>query len=89
MTGSVKRFLGIVAGWLFLVLGVIGLFLPLLQGILFIAIGLTILSAEYAWARKLLAALSARFPKFSRVAKDASDKATAWLKRSFKANGAV
>jgi hypothetical protein len=34
------------AGWFFISLGVIGLFLPFLQGILFIAIGLGLLAGE-------------------------------------------
>jgi Putative transmembrane protein (PGPGW) len=41
-------------GWALLLLGVLGLFLPLLPGIpLFIA-GLVILSRQYEWARGLL-----------------------------------
>ncbi len=35
-----------------LVLGVIGLFLPFLQGILFLAVGLSLLGAESEWARQ-------------------------------------
>ena len=34
-------------------LGVIGLFLPLLQGVLFLLIGLFILSTEYVWAQTI------------------------------------
>ncbi len=40
-----------VLGCLFLGLGVIGLFLPFLQGILFLVIGLSLLSSESKWAR--------------------------------------
>lgn len=38
-----------------LALGVVGLFLPFLQGILFLIIGLTLLSSESDRARRLLA----------------------------------
>ncbi len=49
-------------GWGLLALGIAGLFLPVLQGILFIALGLLVLSREYAWARQAMAALERRFP---------------------------
>ncbi|HPC03516.1 MAG TPA: PGPGW domain-containing protein [Syntrophales bacterium] len=35
-----------ITGWFLVVLGVIGLFLPVLQGILFIALGLGLLAGE-------------------------------------------
>ena len=48
------RVLRLTAGWTLIVIGVIGLFLPVLQGILFIASGLAVLSTESRWARALL-----------------------------------
>lgn len=42
----------IVGGVAFLVLGVIGLFLPFLQGILFLGIGMALLSQESERARR-------------------------------------
>lgn len=72
--------IGIIAtGWFFIVLGVVGLFLPVLQGVLFLLIGLVILSAEYHWARRLLAKLRSRFPKLDGVIKAAHDKAASIL----------
>lgn len=50
-------------GYLFLVLGVLGLFLPFLQGFLFLFIGLVILAKYAGWARRLLDHLRARHPK--------------------------
>jgi len=41
-----KKMVLILFGWSFIVLGVIGLFLPVLQGVLFLLIGLFILSTE-------------------------------------------
>jgi uncharacterized protein len=67
MKTQIKRAGIIVAGWLFIVLGVIGLFLPIMQGLLFIFIGLLILSSEYVWAHKLLQKLRARFPRVARL----------------------
>ena len=48
--GTVKRSLKVGAGWCLLVVGVAGLFLPVIQGLLCIASGLTLLSTEYQWA---------------------------------------
>jgi uncharacterized membrane protein YbaN (DUF454 family) len=45
-----------------LILGVIGLFLPFLQGILFLIIGLTLLSKESEVVRRTLAWLRRRVP---------------------------
>lgn len=55
-----------IVGWIFLVLGVVGLFLPVLQGILFMMIGLAILSTEYAWAHRWLTKLKGKFPALDR-----------------------
>jgi uncharacterized protein len=41
-------------GLAFILLGIAALFLPVLQGILFLVIGLLILSTEYVWAHNLL-----------------------------------
>jgi uncharacterized membrane protein YbaN (DUF454 family) len=61
-----KRILLEITGWVFIVLGIAGLFLPVLQGILFLLIGLTILSAEYHWARRWIVKLRERFPEADR-----------------------
>jgi uncharacterized membrane protein YbaN (DUF454 family) len=76
-----KRILVLVAGWGFILLGIVGLFLPVLQGGLFLLVGLIILSSEYAWAHRLLARLRGRFPKINRTADQATDRAAAWLRR--------
>ncbi len=62
---AAKRHLVLLLGWTFIVLGILGLFLPVLQGILFLLIGLLILSTESDWARRLLHTLQLRFPKTS------------------------
>src|SRR3546814_5699984 len=48
-----KRFLILGFGWAFVLLGFAGLFLPFLQGILFLLVGLYLLSLESARARLL------------------------------------
>jgi uncharacterized protein len=81
MKPGIKRVAVLLVGWSFLLLGIVGLFLPVLQGILFLFIGLVILSAEFVWAQRLIVKLRQRFPKVSRTADEAAEKAAAWLRR--------
>ncbi len=76
-----KRFLVLATGWLFIALGIVGLFLPILQGVLFLLIGLFILSTEYVWAHHLLRKVKDRFPRLGQKADYAAEKAAAWLQR--------
>jgi uncharacterized membrane protein YbaN (DUF454 family) len=78
---AVKRVLILIVGWGFILLGIAGLFLPILQGVLFIIIGLLILSSEYVWAHRLLNKLRTRFPKIAKHADDARQRASAWIER--------
>jgi uncharacterized protein len=57
-----KRLALIVTGWTLLVLGIAGLFLPVLPGVALLIIALSILSVEYEWARRWMTALRSRFP---------------------------
>lgn len=79
----IKRWLVLISGWAFVALGVAGLFLPVLQGVLFLLIGITILSTEYEWARRLLQKLRERFPSLASRLDTAKARAGAWLKRVF------
>ena len=81
MKSSIKRILILIVGWGFILLGILGLFLPILQGVLFLLVGLIILSSEYVWAHRLLTRLRERFPRLGRTADQATAKATAWLRR--------
>ena len=68
-------------GYGFLVLGVLGLFLPILQGVLFITVGLLILSRHAAWAERLLTRLKVRHPGFARTVVAAEELAHRWIDR--------
>ena len=57
-----KRWLKLGGGWCLLMVGVAGLFLPVIQGLLCIAGGLTLLSTEYRWAAVCLAAVRRKLP---------------------------
>ncbi len=74
----VKPILMQVLGYAFLVLGVIGLVLPFLQGFLFLAIGLIILARYATWAQRLLERLRERYPKAGDVIDSAEAKSEAW-----------
>jgi uncharacterized membrane protein YbaN (DUF454 family) len=84
MHAQLKRALVLVVGWAFIALGIVGLFLPVLQGILFLLIGLVILSTEYVWAHHLLTKLRQRFPKLGRVADEATATANRWMQHLFR-----
>ena len=62
MQTRIKKLLSMIVGWSFIVLGILGLFLPFLQGILFLLVGLIILSKHYAFAQRWLDKLKHRFP---------------------------
>jgi uncharacterized protein len=82
MRTRLKRVAIEIVGWMFIVLGIAGLFLPVLQGILFLLIGLFILSTQYAWAHRLLHRLRDRFPKISEQFDKAKAKAERWVSPS-------
>jgi len=71
----------ILAGWGFLLLGVAGLFLPVLQGFLFLAVGLYILRDEYAWAQRTIDWMRRKFPRYAAQMDQGRDRAAAWLQR--------
>lgn len=75
-----ERWWRLCLGWIFILLGILGLFLPFLQGVLFLLIGLGLLSTEYEWARNLLARLRRRFPRIATK----YDEAQAWIDRKFR-----
>jgi len=60
---TVMRIVRLVLGWTCLILGVIGLFVPVLQGVLLILLGLALLSRDSRWARRCLLKLRLRFPE--------------------------
>ena len=87
MQKKAKKTLLFLAGWGFLVFGVIGLFLPILQGVLFLMIGLVILSSEYVWAHRLLQRIRNRFPGVAKRWDEARAKAFRWKDKVFGSTG--
>lgn len=80
MKEKMKDLITTVAGWVFIFLGVAGLFLPVLQGILFLMIGLYLLSRKAPWARRLLNRLRCRYPRLSGRLKETRIKTKRYIK---------
>jgi uncharacterized membrane protein YbaN (DUF454 family) len=72
-----------VAGWVFMVLGVLGLFLPILQGILFLCIGLILLAKAQPRFRLLKMRLKKRYPKYAAAFEAAEARAADIAKGKF------
>ena len=72
----------LIVGWFFVVLGIIGLFLPFLQGILFIIIGLSILSSRSELVKRFLKHLEERYPQHHKKVEIWKEKVTNWFRRS-------
>ena len=62
-----KRTLGLVLGWGLVLLGIVGLFLPVLQGVALIALGIVVLSRHSALVRRGVAWARKRFPWLERA----------------------
>ena len=78
---NLSRIKWLVAGSAFVVLGIIGLFLPILQGVLFIVIGLMCLAKGSALIRSKKMTLKKRFPKFGSKLTLLEQKARDWKMR--------
>jgi len=65
-----KKIWRVIAGWFFIILGIIGLFLPILQGILFIIIGLLFLAPGNPFIQRLLAKLKKEYHEIFRKLKN-------------------
>ncbi len=81
MPRTVKHYIGLGLGWFFILLGVAGLFLPVLQGVLFPCIGLILLSRRSKRVRWLVQRAGQRWPRFRRALEYSRSRAAAWRAR--------
>ena len=81
MKKLVKRILILSLGWLFIILGIAGLFLPVLQGIFFLFIGVFLLSRESETVHRQVEKLRERYPRFGHYMDKAGEKVREWKKR--------
>ena len=79
LVAALKYWSLLAAGWGFVLLGIAGLFLPVLQGILFIMIGLIILTQVHPWARAMVVRLRRRYPAVNRGYRAALSRARRWI----------
>jgi hypothetical protein len=70
-----------VAGFGLIGLGVVGTVLPILQGFLFIGLGLFILRDQYAWAREGMDKLRARWPRQVEGVETMEGRLVGWSRR--------
>jgi len=82
MKNQLKTTLILIIGWSMIILGIIGLFLPVLQGILFILIGLFILAKRSRLAKELLDKLHHRYPGLSARLREAQHRGEELLEKS-------
>jgi uncharacterized membrane protein YbaN (DUF454 family) len=78
---AIKRIGLLIIGWSFIVLGILGLFLPILQGVLFILIGLAILSSRSEIIKRFLKHLEERYPHHHERVEIWRKKIRGWFKR--------
>lgn len=71
------KWVNLVGGYGFILLGIAGIILPILPGWIFVIIGLVLLSREEAWARRWRDKLRARFPQLNAPV----DRLEAWFDR--------
>ena len=80
--GRIKSIGAFIIGWFFIGLGIIGLFVPILQGILFIMIGLAILSSRSELIKRFLKHLEERYPHQYEQVEVWKEKINNWFKKS-------
>ena len=76
-----KRIIRYLLGILFIILGALGMFLPVLQGILFLIIGLLILAPESRFIKRHLVKLRKKYPTLFSKAKHIKTKFTGIIKK--------
>ena len=81
MGKHVKRAILDIFGWFFAIIGVVGLLLPVLQGILFLIIGLYLLSLNSEWFNGRLGRLLKKYPRFAHVFEALDAYAKSFLKK--------
>lgn len=83
MTLKTKRRLYLIAGGFFFVLGILGLFLPILQGALFLLIALVLLARAHPRFRLLKLKLRQRYPAYAVMLEKAERRAAAIARGEF------
>ncbi|MDX9871924.1 MAG: PGPGW domain-containing protein [Clostridia bacterium] len=81
---KIKDICIVILGWLCIIGGIAGLFLPIVQGILLLLLGLFLLAKRYRWARRLLEKLRCRYPHIFYKAHENAHKVKRYFKKLFR-----
>jgi hypothetical protein len=84
---GMTRYVRITLGSILVVLGLVGLALPILQGVLFIALGVLVLGKEIPLFARIAERFRSRFPQASRAAERARKRLSEWWRRLRPWNG--
>jgi len=79
----VPRYIRITLGSLLLLLGIAGLALPLLQGLLFIILGVLLLARDIPLFSRIATQFRKRFPRISRAAENTRRRIKEWWMKSW------
>ncbi|MBC8324883.1 MAG: hypothetical protein H8E27_04585 [Verrucomicrobia subdivision 3 bacterium] len=79
--GKLARIKWLIIGGAFVLLGIVGLFLPILQGVLFIVIGIMCLAKGSARVRAQKMGFKKRFPRIGAKFSFLEEKARAWQEK--------
>jgi hypothetical protein len=77
----VKQLTLITLGWVFMLVGILAVVVPILPGIPFLLAGLVLLGRHYAWARRLIALFRAKAQRLARGHNGPWRTAYLWLMR--------
>ncbi|MBY0273031.1 MAG: hypothetical protein K2X02_06475 [Alphaproteobacteria bacterium] len=75
------RLLRLILGYFFLLIGMIGIFIPLLQGWLFIILGLLLLKGHAKWVKTLNLWVSKKYPKSRSIIRRLHKTINDWLSK--------
>jgi uncharacterized membrane protein YbaN (DUF454 family) len=64
----------LIVGWLFIILGVLGCFLPILQGILFLSIGFVLLAPDVPIFKRMMKKIKEKYPAIAEKASEITKK---------------
>jgi len=78
----IKKIGILIAGWVLIILGILGLFLPILQGVLFIMVGMAILSSRSDIIKRFLNYLQKRYPEHHRRVMIWRERVMNWFKKT-------
>ncbi len=83
MQKRVNSFIRHLLGWIFIALGIIGCFLPILQGVLFLFVGTIILAPEVPFFGRQLHRFRHRYPHIFQKARVMIRRSRKWMCKRF------